>query len=551
MAYLRACIGSTLICASATAFAQDPIALAQLVDPETPSTLPAFQEEQEATFKISSFEVEGPELIPRKQVMEILAAFQGRLITFSELRVATSSVEKLHAIAGYEVVRVIVPEQDLAPEQGLKLVIVDARLDVVQVTGNQFFSSEYIQSQLPVLKEGALINTQEMDKDLRLINENPALSVRVSLQPSDKPLLVDANVTASDFDPKTVFLTLDNTGTDATGKYRLGLVAQHNNVFGKGHMLSAQAVTSPGRWSDVKVFGLGYKVPFANLNSMLEFNFSDSSVEVGSLRVGSSALNISGSGTAASIKWTHLLDRWEGMDQRVSASYEFKDFNSDVRLEGGNTSLVPDVGSRPVGLSYQLINKGEVAQGQASIGYYKNFETSGKNSQEVYRQVNPMAPVEFDLVKFNTSYSNQLGGGDWRYSFAFDGQMSGDSLISGEQFGAGGIYSVRGFEERVISADSGARLSLELMSGNRNAWVKDWLPRLNFVAFLEGARLGLNSPPPGVKDEPGISSVGGGIRFAFVPAHQFKLDVARVLSGIPTQPSGETMVHFSFVTSLQ
>jgi hemolysin activation/secretion protein len=144
-----------------------------------------------------------------------------------------------------------------------------------------------------------------------------------------------------------------------------------------------------------------------------------------------------------------------------------------------------------------------------------------------------------------------LGGGDWRYSFAFDGQMSGDSLISGEQFGAGGIYSVRGFEERVISADSGARLSLELMSGNRNAWVKDWLPRLNFVAFLEGARLGLNSPPPGVKDEPGISSVGGGIRFAFVPAHQFKLDVARVLSGIPTQPSGETMVHFSFVTSLQ
>lgn len=550
MDYLRACIGSSLICASATAFAQDPIALAQLVDPETPSALPAFQEEQEATFKISSFEIDGPELIPRKQVMDILAAFQGRLITFSELRVATSSVEKLHAIAGYEVVRVIVPEQDLAPEQSLKLVIVDARLDVVQIRGNQFFSSEFIQSQLPVLKEGALINTQEMDKDLRLLNENPALAVRVSLQPSDKPLLVDANVTAADFDPKTAFLTLDNTGTDATGKYRLGLVAQHNNVWGKGHMLSAQAVTSPGKWSDVKVFGLGYKVPFPQLNSMLELNFSDSSVEVGSLRVGSSALNIAGSGTAASVKWTHLLDRLSGMDQRVSVSYEFKDFNSDVRLEGGTTSLVPDVGSRPLGLSYSLINKEEVAQGQASVAYYKNFETSGKNSQEVYRQVNPKADVEFDLLKFNSSYSNQLAG-DWRYSVAFDGQLSGDSLISGEQFGAGGIYSVRGFEERVISADSGARLSFEIMSGNRNAWVKDWLPRLNFVAFLEGARLGLNNPPPGVNDEPGISSVGGGLRFAFVPAHQFKLDVARVLSGIPAQPSGETMVHFSFVTSLQ
>ena len=39
---------------------------------------------------------------------------------------------------------------------------------------------------------------------------------------------------------------------------------------------------------------------------------------------------------------------------------------------------------------------------------------------------------------------------------------SPDLLISGEQFGLGGAHSIRGFEERELSADKGIQASLEI-----------------------------------------------------------------------------------------
>ncbi|HEX4856334.1 MAG TPA: POTRA domain-containing protein, partial [Limnobacter sp.] len=115
--------------------------------------------EQEPSFRLSGFQVEGPELLPRDRVQAILKGFTDRDITFADLRTATAAVEQLHAEAGFEVVRVVIPEQEIQPGQSLKLQIVDARLDVVTVAGNDHFSSEHIQSSLTVLRPGALVNT--------------------------------------------------------------------------------------------------------------------------------------------------------------------------------------------------------------------------------------------------------------------------------------------------------------------------------------------------------------------------------------------------------
>ena len=308
---------------------------------------------QEPSFSVSGFEVQGPELVPRDQIRAILNGFSGREITFSELRTATDAVEQLHAEAGYEVVRVLIPEQEIQPGEKLKLQIVDARIDVITVAGNDYFTSESIQKSLVVLQPGALINTVEMDKNLRLINENPAKIVRVRLEPSNKPALVDAKVQVSDQNPIAGYLTLDNSGTNATGDFRMGLALQHNNAFNKGHTASFQYVTSPGRWSDVEVFGLNYKIPFYSLNSMLELAYSDSNVDAGNLSLGGGGgeVSVSGAGTTAAIRWVKLLDRLSGFDQRVTFSHEIKQFESDVQIVGTPGSLAPNLESRPLGIA--------------------------------------------------------------------------------------------------------------------------------------------------------------------------------------------------------
>lgn len=525
------------------------LANAQTLPESTSGSQPSSEEYKEPSFAVSGFEVLGPELIPRDQVMAVLSGFSGREITFSDLRTATVAVEQLHAEAGYEVVRVLIPEQEIKPGEQLKLQIVDARLDVVTVAGNDYFTAESIQESLVVLQPGALINTVDMDKNLRLINDNPAKIVRVRLEPSDKPGLVDAKVQVSDQKPLAAYLTLDNSGTNATGDFRMGLALQHNNAFNKGHMASFQYVTSPGRWSDVEVFGLNYKVPFYSISSMLELAYSDSNVDAGNLSVGASSVSVAGAGTTAAIRWVKLLDRLAGFDARLTFSHEIKQFVSDVRIVGGAQVPIPNLESRPVGVSYSLSEALDSRQRAFQIGYFKNYVTGGNNSTTQYRMTNPAAEANFDVIRANASWSEQVMPG-WRLTAQLDAQHTDYSLIPGEQFGAGGVYSVRGFEERVISADRGTRQSLELMGPNVSKNFGTLFERLQFVGFVDAAQLKFNNPVFGSPVEPHLMSYGVGARFAFSPKHQFRVDLAKVVSGVPIQPHGDVMLHVTFATSL-
>lgn len=518
-------------------------------EPTSPQAAPQASADQEPVFSVSGFEVQGPELVPRDQVMSVLSAYAGREISFSDLRAATSAVEQLHAEAGFEVVRVLIPEQEIQPGEKLKLQIVDARLDVVTVAGNDYFKSEFIQQSLVVLQPGALINTVDMDRNLRLINDNPATIVRVRLEPSDKPGLVDAKVQVADQNPVAGFLTLDNSGTNATGDFRLGLAVQHNNAFNKGHMATAQYVTSPGRWSDVEVFGLNYKVPFYSLDSMLELAYSDSNVDAGNLSVGASSVSVAGAGTTVALRWVKLLDRLAGFDQRVVFSHEIKEFVSQVQLNGTGPSLVPELESRPIGLTYSLTEAMDSRQRAFQVAYFKNYVTGGNNSTAQYSMTNPAAEANFDVIRANASWSEQVAPG-WRLTAQLDAQHTDYSLIPGEQFGAGGVYSVRGFEERVVSADRGLRQSLELLGPNVGKAFGALFERLQFAGFVDAAQLKFNNPVNASPVEPHLMSYGVGARFAFSPKHQFRVDLARVVSGVPIQPHGDVMLHVTFATSL-
>lgn len=85
----------------------------------------------------------------------------------------------------------------------------------------------------------------------------------------------------------------------------------------------------------------------------------------------------------------------------------------------------------------------------------------------------------------------------------FEGQVAGEALIPGEQFGLGGVHSVRGFAERELSGDDGFRASVEL-----------WPPAvpgtsLRFLLFADAGRVILEE-----QSSDAIASIGAGMRRA-------------------------------------
>ncbi len=514
-------------------------------------SIPAGDDNAEPTVIIKRFEIEGPELVPRADLQRVLSGYLNVPLTFGDLRKATSAAENVHTKAGYEVVRVILPEQELDESGVLRLQVVDARLDMVSVTGNKFFSADNIQSSLPVLEKGTLINTAQMDQNLRLANDNLSKQVQIGLSPSDKSGLVDANVRVLDESPHKTFLTLDNTGTRATGRFRLGAVYQNTNMFDKDHQLSLQALTSPDNHaSDVKVAGIAYKIPFYNLGGALEANFNYSSVNAGVLSTGAGPLGISGKGKIGALRWNHVLPRLAGWDQRLAASAEYKLFESSVLLNGTGQSIIPDLETRPVGLNYTALLRSGAEDAFVSAGVFRNISTGGKNSTSSYQQAGGRAnaTADFTILKLLGTWSHRFTN-NWTLRAESNAQYTEDALIPGEQFGAGGAYSVRGFNERELSQDKGIRESLELTTPDL-PYVGESGRYLRAAVFADAAQLRRNKALSSETSHQSVSSVGAGLRYSFMPGQNLRLDVARVVRGAGVQPNGDVMIHFSFAMSL-
>jgi hemolysin activation/secretion protein len=114
------------------------------------------------------------------------------------------------------------------------------------------------------------------------------------------------------------------------------------------------------------------------------------------------------------------------------------------------------------------------------------------------------------MLRFSVAISNVIAG-DWQTRVLLNGQATGDALVPGEQFGAGGSTTVRGFGERDLATDSGVVSNVELYTPNlctRAFW------QCRLLGFYDSAWGQRNHILPGELRRTAISSVGLGLRFA-------------------------------------
>jgi hemolysin activation/secretion protein len=126
------------------------------------------------------------------------------------------------------------------------------------------------------------------------------------------------------------------------------------------------------------------------------------------------------------------------------------------------------------------------------------------------------------------------------------GQVTRDTLISGEQFGIGGADSVRGFLEREIVNDTGYRGTTEFYSPDLGRFVPVAGSRVRAVVFYDWGAV--KRIRPAVLEQHGqhIGSAGVGVRYSRGTNLSLRLDVATVLDSGGLQKIGDVRVHASF-----
>ncbi len=154
----------------------------------------------------------------------------------------------------------------------------------------------------------------------------------------------------------------------------------------------------------------------------------------------------------------------------------------------------------------------------------------------------PGADARFQLWRWNLSLLAPLPGG-LTLRADMNGQETRDLLISGEQFGIGGMDSVRGYGEREILNDRGYRGTLELSSVPLDLSLGDTSLRTTFVAFHDFGAVFRNQPLAGEHHGERAASFGIGARIAASQDIQLRADFARAQSDGGSTRAGDLKAH--------
>lgn len=504
----------------------------------------------EPRFDIRRFDVTGSAVLSSARIEAALKPWTGPGRTFGDVQRARAALEQAYHGAGYRTVQVRVPEQEVA-EGVVSLKVIEGRLGSVIVEGNANRDRANVSAALPSLISGRPPNTAQLSQQLRLSNQNPTKQTTVLLRPGEAGDEVDAVVRVADEAPARFSVSLDNTGDDQTGDLRLGLGFQHSNLFNRDQVLTLQYVTAPYSdsnpdhlsWpgSNVEIFGAGYHIPLYALGDSVDLIAGYSNVDSGVVQ---GVFNVTGSGTLFAARYNRHLPAWKDLDQRLILGFDWRNYDNSVVPVGTTTELVPDVAVHPVSLTYAGDRLDQKDQLSYYVGVFHNIPGGANGDQAAFDAVRPGAPADYTLGRAGFDYVRAVIA-DWRLRLAGNAQYSPQELVPGEQYGVGGLGSVRGFEQRAFTGDSGYYATVE-------AYAPDLGPKLPFagaslraLAFVDFGGAWLVNPQPFEVGETSVISGGLGIRMHAGKHFSLLFDYGWTIQGGGIQSPGTGRPNFS------
>ena len=496
---------------------------------------------------VKRFVVEGDNPLSASETEAVLAPHLGQHRSLNTLEAAAKALEAAIRDQGFSFHRVIVPAQ--RPVGGeLKLQVLRFTLHEVTVTGNQHFSTENILRSLPALEPGTSPDIREIGRQLSLANEHPSKRLAIRIKESPKRDALDAEVRARDVPPMQTFVGLtggtrdvDNTINHNTGYTRLTVGHQQSNLFDRDHTLTLAYTTSPEHVDRVMQLGAFYWLPLYGYHTSLSAYWTKSDVDTGTIGTTGGDFDVSGRGEFWGVRATYALPRMGLVSQLVSVALDDRYFNSDLGFQGTPLPSV-NVGSRPLSLRY--LARAEMPEGAIGgyVEYLANVGGGRSNDDAAYNNARSGAAKDWEAFRFGLDATYPLAGG-WALTGRLRGQYADEALIPGEQFGLGGVGSVRGLRDREVSGDRGYTINLEAHAP-RLAW-----GIVPFVFYDAGYRKHV-VPVIGIPPSDSASSAGVGANWAGERKLEVSASLAYVLNGVsldtaPATDSGHVKLNFS------
>lgn len=393
----------------------------------------------------------GNQLFSDEVLQAALGDVTGKSYDLAGLDALARRVTAYYRRAGYPFARAYLLQQRMRDGQ-LQITVVEGRYGSVSTKGDTNFTAR-AQNFLATLAPGDIIEAPALERATLILNDQPGIAIVPIMRPGQEVGTGDLEVDTQRESRYGGEVGVDNFGSRATGRHRLGVQVGADSPFTLGDQLIFQGLyTDEDMWFGALAYsaplgssGLRYRVGYTHSYYALAGDFA----------------NLDASGTANAVRagLSYPLVRSRLRNLTLTAAIEYKDL--------ADRQSVTDTDSRkqstiyPVGLQFDM--RDQVLGG--GITYGALTATWGDlrldDQGRVLDQVTAQTEGRFHKTNFDIARIQSVANRVNLYA-RVSAQWAGKNLDSSEKFGLGGIHGVRAYPSGEGYGDAGLLAQLEL-----------------------------------------------------------------------------------------
>lgn len=477
----------------------------------------------ESTYiEVKKIIIDQSEILTDEEIHQITDSYIGKKVAIEELLEAVEKINQLYLERGYITARAILPPQKVK-DGVVKIKLVEGRVGNILIEKNKNTSDSYYLKRIS-LKGGELVELASLEKELYYFNQTNDVQLQAQLKAGEEYGMTDIILKAVEPPRYQVTVSGNNSGREQTGENQIGISFMNRSVTGYRDSFAVNLQRAKGS----KAGSISYEFPAGKKGARLTLGYDKNETEVisGSLE----SLEVSGESSNLSISFRRPLRVEPGLKatgylslhDKKSATYFVgeKLLKSDIRTAVPGFDIQFDIGGNYIYTNHTFTR-----------GFLINDESEDGSGD---------ADDNDDYLKYNGSFLWQ-GRVDKKRTASINVMLQytdDQPLPSSEEFSLGGISTVRGYPEGLLSSDRGYLLRAEL-----NGPVAD---KIRGFLFLDHGRLLLSEDEKASYEEDYLTGAGLG-----VICNLTENSTGKFVLGIPMNGEYESRIHFIIQSAWQ
>jgi hemolysin activation/secretion protein len=511
-------------------------------DAKPDSAIPLPPEAIPGSILVKRFEIVGNTVLSQAEIDRVVKPYTLRQISFIELLEVPQKITQLYVKKGYITSGAVILPQTIK-DRVVKVKIISGTIEDIKIYGLKQLDYQYVRSRLEKATQAPL-NQQKLLAALQLLQINPLIdNLSAELSTGIMPNSSLLEVTITEADTFSIGLNFDNSKVASIGTFTRQIELNENNFSGMGDRLNLVYSNTDG--SDA-LNNLSYELPINARNSTIKLTHNRANNEI-IQEPFKSLLGIKNKTQLYDLTYTQPL--YQSIYQEVNIGFNLTRSSSKTTYLNDEpfptTSATNETGETNIttlGFFQDYLRRDE-----KQVFFLRSHFNLGIDALD--STINENKPdSEFVVWRGYSEYLRALSS-KTTVSLKSNVQLVNDSLPPVEQFPLGGLFSVRGYPQNILTGDNGIFFSTEISQ----ALIKNQRSKitLEFIPFLDFGKV-WNSEIELEQSINTLAAIGAGLKLSVGQNLTARIDFGIPL--VEVESSGDSLqengIHFSLKSSL-